>query len=415
MAATGRCPRDHPRIRGEHESHRLPVQRVGGSSPHTRGALPFGDHVGVGPGIIPAYAGSTRKGGKSLTINKGSSPHTRGAPTFSAIDSPPLGIIPAYAGSTGLRRRRCRGRRDHPRIRGEHDKDQHTQSMIMGSSPHTRGARLVVAGDGVLRWIIPAYAGSTPRAGRVCACRRDHPRIRGEHGPPVVENQVAGGSSPHTRGAPALASQAHSIALDHPRIRGEHVEPSEMLTAQNGSSPHTRGARHAAHECDAIHRIIPAYAGSTMPPRSRSRRHPDHPRIRGEHVSVERAVIKSAGSSPHTRGAPTPPLPRISAMRIIPAYAGSTSISISRRRETADHPRIRGEHGMGSPYPAHRQGSSPHTRGAREHDVLFSARLGIIPAYAGSTLGNPCNTKDRRRDYTSFPLPVTHPSGGGGS
>ena len=40
---------------------------------------------------------------------------------------------------------------------------------------------------------------------------------------------------------------------------------------------------------------------------------------------------------------------------------------------------------------------------------------GIIPAYAGSTLGNPCNTKDRRRDYTSFPLPVTHPSGGGGS
>ena len=32
-------------------------------------------------------------------------------------------------------------------------------------------------------------------------------------------------------------------------------------------------------------------------------------------------------------------------------------------------------------------GSSPHTRGARAYDVLFSARFGIIPAYAGSTLG----------------------------
>ena len=60
-------------------------------------------------------------------------------------------------------------------------------------------------------------------------------------------------------------------------------------------------------------------------------------------------------------------------------------------------------------------GSSPHTRGAHVHVRLRYDVTRIIPAYAGSTLGNPCNTKDRRRDYTSFPLPVTHPSGGGGS
>ena len=60
-------------------------------------------------------------------------------------------------------------------------------------------------------------------------------------------------------------------------------------------------------------------------------------------------------------------------------------------------------------------GSSPHTRGAQASQLFDGGRQRIIPAYAGSTLGNPCNTKDRRRDYTSFPLPVTHPSGGGGS
>ena len=80
---------------------------------------------------------------------------------------------------------------------------------------------------------------------------------------------------------------------------------------------------------------------------------------------------------------------------IIPAYAGSTDLV----------------HTDGILKP----GSSPHTRGARLDAVDARGIHGIIPAYAGSTLGNPCNTKDRRRDYTSFPLPVTHPSGGGGS
>ena len=100
---------------------------------------------------------------------------------------------------------------------------------------------------------------------------------------------------------------------------------------------------------------------------------------------------------------------------IIPAYAGSTDAGVEVLGGAQDHPRIRGEHSTirvsgGSP-----RGSSPHTRGARHHLHGVGDRSRIIPAYAGSTLGNPCNTKDRRRDYTSFPLPVTHPSGGGGS
>ena len=77
-----------------------------------------------GLGIIPAYAGSTRWRRRSWPDNSdhprirgehvfayptliqdgGSSPHTRGARSRSAAWLSPRGIIPAYAGSTRRRR-----------------------------------------------------------------------------------------------------------------------------------------------------------------------------------------------------------------------------------------------------------------------------------------------------------------------
>ena len=162
-----------------------------------------------------------------------------------------------------------------------------------------------------------------------------------------------------------------------------------------GSSPHTRGARGLDHGDFQCCRIIPAYAGSTRHHPDRARPAADHPRIRGEHADPGSRTLYLEGSSPHTRGALRRRRPSSGPGRIIPAYAGSTPAPTSHFPPNRDHPRIRGEH-------------DPLPRPAR-------LGRGIIPAYAGSTLGNPCNTKDRRRDYTSFPLPVTHPSGGGGS
>ena len=131
---------DHPRIRGEHDFARSKTSRRDQSSPHTRGARlrPLKDFA-PRP-IIPAYAGSTADPPTRQTIlddhprirgehgfgmvkdglKWGSSPHTRGALRSSSSGFLSLGIIPAYAGST----RRCMSgrsnRRDHPRIRGEH-------------------------------------------------------------------------------------------------------------------------------------------------------------------------------------------------------------------------------------------------------------------------------------------------------
>ena len=91
-----------------------------------------------------------------------------------------------------------------------------------------------------------------------------------------------------------------------------------------GSSPHTRGA--LSFEFDGIRwvRIIPAYAGSTSTPPDGTVLDPDHPRIRGEHVVVVESDGRGQGSSPHTRGARLPAAGPTRRTGIIPAYAGST-------------------------------------------------------------------------------------------
>ena len=172
------------------------------------------------------------------------------------------GIIPAYAGSTSV----CLGASsrsgDHPRIRGEHDDSDQYSIDGLGSSPHTRGARLWRPPTSPIARIIPAYAGSTPRE----MCR-------------------------------------DPTSWDHPRIRGEHLSRPSRRVRMVPSSPHTRGAPPAAATQQHLPGIIPAYAGSTGSGTSPTGSPWDHPRIRGEHFLEIFQIIGGKGSSPHTRGA----------------------------------------------------------------------------------------------------------------
>ena len=174
-----------------------------------------------------------------------------------------VGIIPAYAGSTACRCSLRVGCRDHPRIRGEHARVDPQRELAEGSSPHTRGAPDLRHKRRVDGGIIPAYAGSTATKAKNMPSRRDHPRIRGEHDTPLTNVTPFTGSSPHTRGAhrhrparrhrsriiPAYAgstrrrSRRPTVSADHPRIRGEHLNRPVMAPLAPGSSPHTRGAR----------------------------------------------------------------------------------------------------------------------------------------------------------------------------
>ena len=92
-----------------------------------------------------------------------------------------------------------------------------------------------------------------------------------------------------------------------------------------------------------------------------------------------------AGSSPHTRGAHHRVHRDGNRLGIIPAYAGSTTGIYQSSAIMSDHPRIRGEHMMPEATIAAICGSSPHTRGALA-DCRAEIQEGrIIPAYAGST------------------------------
>ena len=133
------------------------------------------------------------------------------------------------------------------------------------------------------------------------------------------------------------------------------------------------------------HGIIPAYAGSTGASSAPGDAEADHPRIRGEHCVRESVPRTVQGSSPHTRGAREFVDRERFAARIIPAYAGSTNFDRLLYYDTEDHPRIRGEHSSPSTSRRTSWGSSPHTRGAPPCPSGWRRTTRIIPAYAGST------------------------------
>ena len=90
--------------------------------------------------------------------------------------------------------------------------------------------------------------------------------------------------------------------------------------------------------------IIPAYAGSTKPRDAALVDKEDHPRVCGEHYPARPLYRRGLGSSPRMRGAPTCAAICTRDLRIIPAYAGSTSTNDDFGTAFEDHPRVCGEH-----------------------------------------------------------------------
>ena len=162
--------RDHPRLRGEH-------------------AVWYVEH---GFGV-------------------GSSPLARGAPVVLLRLVLPAGIIPACAGSTERADNRWSSSRDHPRLRGEHKTSGFASFSEMGSSPLARGARVALALGVLFDRIIPACAGSTPRGCGGRRSRRDHPRLRGEHDIGFSREATCRGSSPLARGALVPAASVDGL------------------------------------------------------------------------------------------------------------------------------------------------------------------------------------------------------------
>ena len=159
------------------------------------------------------------------------------------------------------------------------------------------------------------------------------------------------------------------------------------LVGSLGSSPRMRGAPFSQESDGWVRGIIPAYAGSTAGTPSRRTDSEDHPRVCGEHCVNLLADYNAKGSSPRMRGAlGRRPLWKVYP-GIIPAYAGSTVLAGIRRLGARDHPRVCGEHPASAMRTIVQLGSSPRMRGALARMPALQARVRIIPAYAGSTQG----------------------------
>ena len=258
-----------------------------------------------------------------------------------------------------------------------------------------RGARLRRRRHDGRHRIIPAHAGSTSYKVVQDPEGGDHPRTCGEHMISNLTQVWVQGSSPHMRGAlhaGADEDELHRIIPAHAGSTGTGVTLCGDIF---GSSPHMRGAPGEGPRRRGGRRIIPAHAGSTSSAQRGSCSAPDHPRTCGEHCAPVAVEVRDLGSSPHMRGAPALGYAPHARLGIIPAHAGSTPREVAASRKTWDHPRTCGEHTSTETFEELKAGSSPHMRGAHHRGLHLGHEARIIPAHAGSTWRSPSPSTSR--------------------
>ena len=202
---------------------------------------------------------------------------------------------------------------------------------------------------------------------------------------PLVAAGAVSGIIPAYAGSTCQGPRSRSRTWDHPRVCGEHLVSAEFFDHSVGSSPRMRGALGERTVYVLGRRIIPAYAGSTRLQLTPAFGCEDHPRVCGEHRRLCHAYLHVSGSSPRMRGALYTYETDVPSKGIIPAYAGSTPDTRRPLAPCRDHPRVCGEHDNIQEDSETSTGSSPRMRGALRAVRVELQRIGIIPAYAGST------------------------------
>ena len=216
--------------------------------------------------------------------------------------------------------------------------------------------------------------------------RRAHPRSRGENQSSPSSQRLSRGSSPLTRGKRDEPQGRRGPARAHPRSRGENAGLWLYSADPGGSSPLTRGKPRISQSRRLTSRLIPAHAGKTYGVRDCARNGRAHPRSRGENGGRVAGLRGVRGSSPLTRGKPSPWPPPSSLARLIPAHAGKTSVKVMDGVLPRAHPRSRGENHRSATRSSGVTGSSPLTRGKRWPRGWPARRARLIPAHAGKTL-----------------------------
>ena len=132
--------------------------------------------------------------------------------------------------------------------------------------------------------------------------------------------------------------------------------------------------------------IIPARAGTTTVSHLFSFIIRDHPRSRGDYYQAPAVIQRLVGSSPLARGLQANTFRFVCRFGIIPARAGTTYLMLLPILAVWDHPRSRGDYHTQSKTEQWATGSSPLARGLLIYHFPFGLVGGIIPARAGTTL-----------------------------
>ena len=288
---------------------------------------------------------------------------------------------------------------------GENVRGLKAVEEVPGSSPRGRGKPWSWRLGSVKGRLIPAWAGKTQGRTRSSSRRAAHPRVGGENAREELVTEASDGSSPRGRGKrscrdrlrrrgrliPAWAGKTPPRAAGttwsgaHPRVGGENVLPYSAMTAAAGSSPRGRGKPCLLASVLAWRRLIPAWAGKTSISTDSSASRGAHPRVGGENSYVLAYCCASGGSSPRGRGKQVVLVHGQLADRLIPAWAGKTSASSRATRFRPAHPRVGGENRQTATTPRSPAGSSPRGRGKRVTGCNKPVTRGLIPAWAGKT------------------------------
>ena len=251
----------------------------------------------------------------------------------------------------------------HPHSRGENSRYANDGLRQRGSSPLTRGKRLDELQEAAGRRLIPTHAGKTKAPPPESITTAAHPHSRGENLSALVDAYCPAGSSPLTRGK-RLLERLHrvrsglipthagktgktDVALEelgaHPHSRGENMAMRRVGIGPSGSSPLTRGKHLLAQYDRMTGGLIPTHAGKTVVRSLGSGFVRAHPHSRGENPHGSKRSIRPMGSSPLTRGKHQAPVLRASARGLIPTHAGKTAAHALAEIVARAHPHSRGE------------------------------------------------------------------------
>ena len=194
-------------------------------------------------------------------VKPGSPPRVRGKGDVQAKVKALDRITPACAGKRTIFHLCDIIVEDHPRVCGEKKVSWYNPPAIQGSPPRVRGKVPAAQLRFARCRITPACAGKSSAG---CARRGifwDHPRVCGEKiakravcpqrkgSPPRVRGKASGvlsfgaciGITPACAGKRITIQSLPVSTRDHPRVCGEKGRPLVGLTSQQGSPPRVRG------------------------------------------------------------------------------------------------------------------------------------------------------------------------------